>query len=181
LLIATTLIQLNIYRSESRDGYKTIFVHKMEAVMFELKILVTPQPSANDCWATCSYMVLQWQSVVCTIDSIKTFMIGKNNYAHGEMATILEARFAMKKISDGKVVFSVIKSAMDKCTITMGDCIKYLNESRPIMISTKNHMMLIIGYEGESKLRIIDPSGGKKGSMEFSTLADMLVEAAVMN
>jgi ABC-type bacteriocin/lantibiotic exporter with double-glycine peptidase domain len=149
---------------------------------FEINVEAQKQPNENDCWATCASMVLKFSGYDKTVEDVTAIANEQhiNGYQLGQMGTIAEAGWVIKKLSDKAAGLESIKDSRSELEWDMGKFKEVLEASKPIMIFMHNHMMLVIGYDGDTLLRIIDPASGSKGSMKFSDLQKNLVEASVL-
>lgn len=149
---------------------------------YEINVTVQKQPGEDDCWATCASMVLKAKGCQKNVADVKHRVAAAhiNGYTFGGRASIAEAGWAIKKLSSEAVTFEFIKSAQEELTWGMDEFKARLNKSCLILISIANHMMLVVGYTGDSGLCVVDPAKGARGTMQFSDLKASVVEASAM-
>jgi len=145
------------------------------------EIKVQKQIGEDDCWATCMSMILIHRGYPFSIEDVKkkaAVLLRENGYELGGKATIREGCTVARRLSNKELSFTHFDNLQN---LKLGDFIGYLNKSCPILVLRKNHVMLVVGYNSDNKLRVINPGGGNKGEVDFEVLIHSCEEVSAVN
>jgi hypothetical protein len=99
-------------------------------------------------------------------------------YMKGDAATCEDSAYVIKKFSKGEISFRLLSAETQFTAVVFKE---FINVGRPLMLSMKNHMWLVEGYNDTSHFMIHDPAvDNGPQAISFENIKKNLVQALVM-